>query len=195
MPTEPIQLIVGLANPGEAYASTRHNAGAWFVEQLAKEADVILKREAKYQGLHAILPKPHACHLLVPTTFMNLSGQSVQACLRYYQLSPQTLLVAHDDIDLPAGTIRLKFDGGTGGHNGLEDIVRHLETKQFYRLRIGVGRPANSKEVADYVLHPPSKTELNQIQAALEKAYAVLLLILAGDMQEAMKHLNTNSES
>jgi len=192
--SSPIQLIVGLANPGKEYADTRHNVGAWFVDEVAKLLQVTLHHDNKYQGLHALgRSHQHSCHLLIPTTFMNLSGQSVSACMNYYKLSPAALLVAHDDIDLPAGTIKLKFDGGDGGHNGLKDIIRHLHTKQFYRLRIGVGHPGSSKVVADYVLAPPSKSDENKITQAIQQALDVLPLILSGDIQKAMQQLHTET--
>ncbi len=189
-----IQLIVGLANPGKEYVDTRHNAGAWFVEEVAQEANASLKLDKKYHGLYGFA-KLHqaACHLLIPTTFMNLSGQSVKACASYHNLSPDSILVAHDDIDLPTGVIKLKFDGGDGGHNGLKDIIRHLHTKQFYRLRIGVGRPAQGEDVADYVLHNPSKAERKLIDENIIRAQSVLPFLFAGEMQKAMQALHTET--
>jgi len=190
----PIQLIIGLANPGKEYADTRHNAGAWFIEELARGEKTHLRPETKYHGLHSLV-KLHdqSCHLLIPTTFMNLSGQAVRACMNYHKISAESILVAHDDIDLPAGTIKLKFDGGDGGHNGLKDIIRHLNTKQFYRLRIGVGHPGNRNDVVDYVLNSPSKSDRQKIDQALEKAHEVLPLILSGHMQKAMHQLHSDS--
>ncbi len=188
-----IQLIVGLGNPGAEYEQTRHNAGAWFVMALARTAHATLRHEAKNQGLHCITKLDgHDCHLLIPTTFMNLSGQSVQAIASYYKIAPETILIVHDEIDLPVGSVRLKFDGGHGGHNGLRDIIRHLSTNKFYRLRIGVGHPGNSKEVIDYVLHPPKKTEREQIDAAILEGQRVLPLILKGQFQQAMQKLHTS---
>jgi PTH1 family peptidyl-tRNA hydrolase len=187
-----IQLIVGLANPGNEYADTRHNAGAWFVENLARDVHAKLQRETKFHGLHGLVTMHNeSCHLLIPTTFMNLSGQAVRACMNYHKLSPASILIAHDDIDLPVGTIKLKFDGGDGGHNGLNDIIRHLNTRQFYRLRIGVGHPGNSKDVVDYVLNKPSKADRQKIDNALIDAEAILPLILNGEMSKAMQALHT----
>lgn len=187
-----IQLIVGLANPGKEYADTRHNAGAWFVEDIARSAHASLRLEAKYHGLHSLAKiDDQPCHLLIPTTFMNLSGQAVRACMSYHKIAAGSILVAHDDIDLPVGTIKLKYDGGDGGHNGLKDIIRHLNTKQFYRLRIGIGHPGQSKEVEDYVLSPPSKADRQKIDDALIAAHAVLPLILQGEMAKAMQQLHT----
>lgn len=187
-----IQLIVGLGNPGREYEETRHNAGAWFVLALTHAEHATLRHEKKYHGMHTqITLHKQECQLLIPTTFMNLSGQSVLALASYYKIPPQAILVAHDEIDLPAGEIRLKFDGGHGGHNGLRDIIRHLGTNQFHRLRIGVGHPGTSKEVVDYVLHPPRKTERELIDAALQRAEKVLPLILDGNIQKAMHELHT----
>jgi len=190
-----IQLIVGLANPGDEYAATRHNAGAWFVEKLAEDANVRLKRVAKFHGLYGLITlhnKP--CHLLIPTTFMNLSGQSVRACMHYHKLLPESVLIAHDDIDIPVGYIKLKFDGGDGGHNGLDDIIRHLNTRQFYRLRIGVGHPGNSKDVVDYVLNKPSKADKQKIDHALSEAETILPLLVEGETSKAMQQLHTPKE-
>ncbi len=185
-------LLVGLGNPGAQYEYTRHNAGTWFIESLAQRANVSLRNTAKFHGLHAATRLDgHECHLLIPTTFMNLSGQAVQALATYYKIPPQQILVAHDEIDLPAGSIKLKFDGGHGGHNGLRDIIRHLNTNQFHRLRIGVGRPGTNAEVHHYVLSPPKKTEREQIDQAVEKAESVLPLMLNGQYQKAMLELHS----
>jgi PTH1 family peptidyl-tRNA hydrolase len=191
----PIQLIIGLANPGKEYADTRHNAGAWFIDELVNHVHTELRHEAKYHGLHSLITLHNqSCHLLIPTTFMNLSGQAVRACMSYHKIPPDAILIAHDDIDLPVGTIKLKFDGGDGGHNGLKDIIRHLNTKQFYRLRIGVGRPNHTKEVIDYVLTHPSKADRQKITQALQRAHEALPLIINGDMQKAMHKLHTDKE-
>ena len=187
-----IQLIVGLGNPGAEYEQTRHNAGAWLVSQLADNARIILRNESKFHGLIGTVHlHGQDCYLLIPTTYMNLSGQSVAAFAKFYKISPDSILIAHDEIDLPAGEIRLKFDGGHGGHNGLRDIFSHLNTKQFYRLRIGVGHPGNSRDVVDYVLHPPKKNERAQIDTALEKAHDILPFLMNGQFQKAMQTLHT----
>jgi PTH1 family peptidyl-tRNA hydrolase len=185
-----IQLIVGLGNPGAEYAQTRHNAGAWFVEELADKLHTTLRHTAKFQGLHCLTQVHNQdCHLLIPTTFMNHSGQAVQALASYYKIAPEAILVLHDEIDLPVGTVKLKFDGGHAGHNGLRDIIQHLGTNKFYRLRIGVGRPTHNKEVVDYVLEPPSRNEREQINLSLQKTHEVLPLILIGEYQKAMQQL------
>ncbi len=187
-----IQLIVGLANPGKEYENTRHNAGAWLIDELLNKNHIKLKHETKYHGSHA-LTKIHdqPCHLLIPSTFMNLSGRAVRACMSYHKVPTSAILIAHDEIDLPVGTIKLKFGGGDGGHNGLKDIISHLNTKQFYRLRIGVGRPTNSSDVVDYVLHNPSKADRQKIDEAIQRALDVLDLIINGEMQKAMNKLHT----
>jgi PTH1 family peptidyl-tRNA hydrolase len=188
----PIQLIVGLANPGKEYADTRHNAGAWLVEDIAKQAGVNLHFDAKLHGFHAgVNTSQAAYHLLIPTTFMNHSGIAVHACMNYYKIAPHSILIVHDEIDLPAGTIKIKFDGGDGGHNGLKDIIRHLHTKQFYRCRIGVGRPTH--ETADYVLSPPSKSDKQKIEIASAKIHDVMSLILSGELSKAMQLLHTET--
>lgn len=191
MPT--IQLLIGLANPGKEYAATRHNAGAWFIDQLAKNCHVTLKPEAKFHSLHTQVMLHHQpCHLLIPTTFMNHSGRAVRAFMHYHKIVPENILIAHDDIDLPVGTIKLKFAGGDGGHNGLKDIISQLSSKEFYRLRVGVGHPGNRTEVVDYVLSPPGKLDRQKINDALIKAETVLPLIVSGHLQQAMHQLHTD---
>ena len=189
-----IQLIVGLANPGKEYSETRHNAGAWLIENLASLAANHLKHNAKFHGLHAAVnTNQMTYHLLIPTTFMNHSGQSVQACMNYYNIAASSILIAHDDIDLPVGAIKLKFDGGDGGHNGLKDIIRHLHSKQFYRCRIGVGRPTQHQDVVQYVLSQPSRLDRQKIQETLVRIPDLLTLILNGHMQQAMQLLHTET--
>lgn len=191
---QPIQLIVGLANPGKEYENTRHNAGAWLVEEIAERFSARLHMVAKYHGLHdTVTVHDQTTHLLIPTTYMNLSGQAVRACMSYHKIPVDAVLIAHDEIDLPVGTIKLKFDGGDGGHNGLKNIISHLNTKQFYRLRIGVGRPTQSKDVIDYVLRQPSKADRQQIDDAIIRAIDALPLIMSGEMQKAMNQLHTET--
>ena len=187
-----IQLIVGLANPGAEYERTRHNAGAWFVTALADKAQAVLRSATTFQGMHCLTRlHGHDCHLFIPTTFMNHSGQAVKALSSYYKIPPEAILIIHDEIDLPVGDVRLKFEGGHGGHNGLRDVIQHLGTPQFYRLRIGVGHPGNSKEVIDYVLKLPAKAERALIDAALQEADKIVPLVLAGEYQKAMHQLHT----
>jgi PTH1 family peptidyl-tRNA hydrolase len=188
-----IQLIVGLGNPGTKYEHTRHNAGAWFVTELVHKAHAILRREAKFQGWHVTGHLDgHDCLFLIPTTYMNHSGMAVQAVANFYKIAPSSILIVHDEIDLPVGEIRLKYEGGHGGHNGLRDIMQHLNSQQFYRLRIGVGRPQH-KEIIDYVLEPPNRAEYEQIQQSFLKVYDVLPLLFQGQFQKAMHQLHTTT--
>ncbi len=192
MSSKGIQLIVGLGNPGAEYEHTRHNAGVWFIQDIAHRFHATLRYESKFLGFHALVDI-NGCkiHLLFPTTYMNHSGQSVKLLANYYKILPANILVAHDEIDLPVASIRLKFDGGDGGHNGLKDIMRHLNSKQFYRLRIGIGRPLHSAEVHDYVLSPPKKTELIEIQESLVAVESILSLLIAGEFAKAMQKLHS----
>jgi PTH1 family peptidyl-tRNA hydrolase len=187
-----IRLIVGLGNPGKEYELTRHNAGVWFVDGIAKETHTSLRAESKFHGLHGcVKDKNYEYHLLIPTTYMNCSGRAVQAVANFYKIPPENILIAHDDIDLPVGDIRLKFDGGAGGHNGLTDIFQQFNSKKFYRLRIGVGHPGNSAQVANFVLKAPGKSDRLLIDAALAKAYPILPFLLDGQYQKAMQALHT----
>lgn len=187
-----IKLIVGLGNPGAQYEHTRHNAGAWFIQMVAHCLQVSLRYAPKLQGFHTLAKLDHEdCHLLIPSTYMNHSGQSVQAAANYYKIAADSILIAHDEIDLVPGDTRLKWDGGDGGHNGLKDVIRHLNTKQFLRLRIGVGRPIHSDLVHDYVLTSPKKTEHQEIMRSLDEAYTILPLLVAGQVQKAMLKLHT----
>ena len=154
MPQNAIKLIVGLGNPSAEYEKTRHNAGAWFAVKISELFNATLRPEKKFQGnVGTVKIGADECRLMIPSTFMNLSGQAIKAIMTYYKLSNGSLLVAHDDLDLPAGTVKLKFNGGHGGHNGLRDIINHLGTQNFYRLRLGIGHPGHRDKVHDYVLH------------------------------------------
>jgi PTH1 family peptidyl-tRNA hydrolase len=195
LPSSAIQLIVGLGNPGPEYEKTRHNAGAWFVANIAKQTHVTLKNESKFSGLHALTKLAgNDCHLFIPTTFMNCSGQAVKAIASFYKILPENILIAHDEIDLPVGIVRLKLAGGHGGHNGLRDIIQKLGAPNFYRLRIGVGHPGNSKDVVDYVLKPPKKIEREEIDFSLQRAEKVLLLVVDGAFQKAMHELHSEDK-
>jgi len=188
-----IQLIVGLGNPGAEYAKTRHNAGFWLVEQLAQQHHENLRAEAKFSGICGKIN--HAgedCRLLLPTTYMNRSGQAVVAVANFYRIPAQAILVVHDELDLPVGTLRLKQGGGNGGHNGLKDIAEKLSTKDFWRLRIGIGHPGQRERVLDHVLNPATKDEQAKIFTAIEAGLAALPQIISGDMQKAMQQLHTN---
>jgi peptidyl-tRNA hydrolase, PTH1 family len=188
----PLQLIVGLGNPGAEYAKTRHNAGAWFVEALCQDLHVHLKTERKLKSsLAKIKIANQDIFVLIPTTFMNHSGQAVSAVCQYYHIPIEAVLVVHDDLDLPTGTIRFKTDGGHGGHNGLRDIMHHLNARHFHRLRVGIGHPGHKSQVLDYVLQRPSKTEEHQIRESIEQAQRVLPDLIQGDFGRVMNQLHS----
>ncbi len=191
-----IALLVGLGNPGARYAETRHNAGFWLLDALATREGVSFSAESRFNGeLAKVLIKGRELRLLKPTTFMNHSGQSVGAVARYFGLEPEQILVAHDEIDLPAGVVRLKSGGGHAGHNGLRDIVAHLGSNAFHRVRIGVGRPQHPNEkVVDYVLHRAGQNERISIDRGLGAVIAELPEILSGDLEKSMQRLHTNDE-
>lgn len=187
-----VKAIIGLGNPGDKYAATRHNAGAWLVEILARQAGTELRPEKKFLGLYAkVLLEGQELHLLEPTTFMNRSGAAVAALCQFYKIAPDELLVAHDELDLPPGTARYKQGGGHGGHNGLRDIVSALGDKGFNRLRIGIGHPGDSRQVTNYVLGRPGKAELEAIGAALNECLATLPLVATGEWAQAMNRLHS----
>lgn len=188
-----IKLIVGLANPGPQYQDTRHNAGGWFVEHLCHQSNTHLKPESKFKGLTAQIQTAHqSCRLLIPTTYMNLSGDAVLAFSKFYNILPEEILIAHDELDLPVGSIRLKLDGGHGGHNGLRDIFAKLGTRQCYRLRIGIGHPGHKDDVTDYVLHKPSLHDKQLITENLNLAADLLPYLLQGEFERAMTILHTD---
>ncbi len=187
-----IQLIVGLGNPGQQYEQTRHNAGAEFVEQLAARQLTPLKLEGKFFGLYA---KISLCgqpiHLLIPNTFMNLSGQAVAALANFYKIPAEAILVAHDELDLPPGVARFKQGGGHGGHNGLRDIISKLgNNKNFYRLRLGIGHPGSANQVSGFVLKKAPATERELTLAASDEALRVLDQATSGDWHKAMNTLH-----
>ncbi|MCS2608923.1 aminoacyl-tRNA hydrolase [Halomonas dongshanensis] len=188
-----VTAIIGLGNPGPDYAATRHNAGFWLVEALAREAGTELRPEKKFLGLYAKARLgQHEVHLLNPTTFMNRSGGAVAALTQFYKLAPENLLVAHDELDLPPGQARYKTGGGHGGHNGLRDIISALgNQKQFHRLRIGIGHPGEAKQVVRYVLNRPGKSEQEAIDRALDECQTTLPQALAGDWAKAMNRLHS----
>jgi PTH1 family peptidyl-tRNA hydrolase len=192
LPSRGIQLIVGLGNPGPEYAATRHNVGYWLIEQLCEASRAALSLESKFKGCVAqINIGKQPCRILQPTTYMNLSGESVLAVAKFYKIAPEEILVVHDELDLPPGTARLKMDGGHGGHNGLRDIISRLGTKAFYRLRIGIGHPGNRDDVVDFVLRRPSISDRRDILDAIEHSLIVLPEVVSGNMEKAMNKLHT----
>jgi PTH1 family peptidyl-tRNA hydrolase len=187
-----LRLIVGLGNPGAEYLRTRHNAGFWFVDALAAGQGERWSFDGKLHG--------EACRvriggepvwLLKPATFMNKSGIAVASALRYYKIAAEECLVAHDDLDLPAGTVRLKFDGGHGGQNGLRDIVAHLGHGRFHRLRVGIGHPGHRDKVTPWVLGRPSAQDEDAILDGIARALDVLPLAVDGQFDKAMQRLHT----
>jgi PTH1 family peptidyl-tRNA hydrolase len=186
-----MRLVVGLGNPGVEYEATRHNAGFWWVENLAEAHSVRLKNEARFHGrVGRVGNSGQECWLLLPQTFMNLSGRSVMALASFYKMDVAEILVVHDELDLPPGAARLKKGGGTAGHNGLKDIARHLGP-EFWRLRIGIGHPGDRSRVADFVLHPPLAAEAPLISEAVERSLDVWPLLVSGEMEKAMHRLHT----
>lgn len=187
-----IRLIVGLGNPGREYESTRHNAGFWWVDEFARKNQIAFKSENKFHALAArSMLHGHELHLLKPQTFMNVSGRSVGALAQFYKIEPAQILVVHDELDLPPGSAKLKLGGGHGGHNGLKDIIAHLDTRDFWRLRIGVGHPGDRAEVVNYVLNAPRKEEQALIEDALQRAQEVAPLIVEGKLEAAMLKLHS----
>ncbi|MCP4696852.1 MAG: aminoacyl-tRNA hydrolase [Gammaproteobacteria bacterium] len=185
--------MAGLGNPGSRYAHTRHNVGFWFVERLAARERTLFRMENKFYGETCGVAQADY-RLLKPGTFMNRSGQSVAALMRYYDIRSEQVLVVHDDLDLPPGAARLKNGGGHGGHNGLRDIVRHLGENSFLRLRLGIGHPGHRNEVTDYVLHHPSVDEHNAIDLAIDAALTALSWVIDGDLDKAMNRLHTGNK-
>jgi PTH1 family peptidyl-tRNA hydrolase len=187
-----LRLIVGLGNPGPEHARTRHNAGFWFVDALAERDRVRFGLESKLFGETAKVDVAgQSVWLLKPATFMNLSGKSIAAALRYWKIEPEEMLVAHDELDLPTGVARLKFDGGHGGQNGLRDTMRLLGHGKFHRLRVGIGHPGHKDKVTPWVLGRPGKDDEASILRAIDDALDALPLAVAGNFMDAMTRLHT----
>jgi PTH1 family peptidyl-tRNA hydrolase len=187
-----IRLIVGLGNPGREYEATRHNVGFWWVDELAHFDNVTLRNENKFRGdvARAVLS---GCEvfLLKPQTFMNTSGFSVGALAKFYKITPAEILVVHDELDLPPGSAKLKMGGGHGGHNGLRDVIAQLGSKEFWRLRLGIGHPGERSGVSNFVLGSPSKAEKALIEEAMQRAQDVVSLIVEGKSGAAMLKLHS----
>ncbi|WP_114891048.1 aminoacyl-tRNA hydrolase [Haemophilus haemolyticus] len=188
-----IKLIVGLGNPGDKYTDTRHNAGEWLIERLARRFNVSLNPESKFFGKTArTIVNGKEVRLLVPTTFMNLSGKAVGVLASFYRIKPEEILVIHDELDLPPGTAKLKQGGGHGGHNGLKDIVAQLgNNNNFYRLRIGIGHPGHRDLVAGYVLNKPSPADRDALEKVLDEATDCVEMIFKDGMVKATNRLNS----
>jgi len=190
--TAEIRLIVGLGNPGADYVDTRHNAGFWLVDLLASDQGLSFRLDKRYNAeVCKLRADGKDVYLLKPQAFMNRSGQAVASLARYYKITPEQILVIHDELDLPPGTNRIKQAGGHGGHNGLRDIVNHLGSREFFRIRIGIGHPGDSNQVINYVLHKPSAADLNAIETANRDTLAVMPLIIEGRIDKAMQALHT----
>lgn len=187
-----IKMIVGLGNPGSEYEQTRHNAGFWFIDELAWQYKATLKEEKKFFGLVArISISGSDLWLLKPSTFMNRSGQAVAALAQFYKIKPEEILVVHDELDIPCGRIKFKLGGGNGGHNGLKDIQARLGTSDFYRLRLGIDHPGDRNLVVGYVLNKPSPEHRQQIDEAINKSLKAVPMLLAGEWEEAVRFLHS----
>lgn len=188
----PIRLIVGLGNPGREYESTRHNVGFWWVDELARAGALTFRSDAKFHGLAARgQVHGHEVALLKPQTFMNLSGRAVAAMAQFYKILPAEILVVHDELDLSPGIARLKLGGSHGGHNGLKDIIAQLGTRDFWRLRLGVGHPGDRAQVVGYVLNDPRREERELIEEAMQQSLHVAPLVIEGKTEAAMLKLHS----
>jgi PTH1 family peptidyl-tRNA hydrolase len=188
-----IRLVVGLGNPGKEYERSRHNAGFWLVERFASANGVALRKDPKFQALVG-RHEPSGAWLLEPQSFMNSSGRAVQMLAGFFKIKPEEILVVHDELDFPPGVAKMKQGGGIAGHNGLKDISQRIASHDYWRLRIGVGKPPAGFEGADYVLQKPPAEERAAIDSVIEKALEVLPLCLSGDMQTAMHKLHTDEK-
>ena len=187
-----IQLVAGLGNPGAKYEQTRHNAGFWFVDEVARQGNARFKSESKYKSEVARCSiAGNDCRLQKPMDFMNRSGLPVASLAAFYQIPRSSILIVHDDLDLPPGTVKLKRGGGHGGHNGLRDLIPHLGGNDFLRLRIGIGHPGHRDDVVGYVLKNASRDDRAIIDRAIDEAVKVLPDIISGDFDKAMKELHT----
>lgn len=188
-----IDLVIGLGNPGPEYEHTRHNIGFWFVDALAQTLGVKFKLVSRLHGHVAEVSFPkHPGRLFKPETFMNRSGHAVAAICKYYKIAPENILVVHDEIDLPPGTIRLKQGGGDGGHNGLRDIISALQgNREFLRLRIGVGHPGSADIVVNHVLQKPSRHDKEMINRVIDEAINLVPMIVEGELEKAMNQLHS----
>jgi PTH1 family peptidyl-tRNA hydrolase len=187
-----LRLVVGLRNPGQAYAETRHNAGAWFVERLALAHGIRLAPDRNFNGLVGMGQiGGKQIRLFLPGSYMNLSGQPVATLARYFKMEPREILVAHDELDLDPGIIRLKTGGGHGGHNGLRSIIQQLgQQSDFHRLRIGIGHPGDKSAVTDYVLGRPSVSDRQRIDAAIDEAIRLSDDLVNGEFNRVMNTLH-----
>ncbi|MBB5018420.1 PTH1 family peptidyl-tRNA hydrolase [Chitinivorax tropicus] len=190
-----IKLVVGLGNPGPEYHDTRHNAGFWWVDCIAHDEGVSLRHDSKFHGLVSrVGHAEHELWLMQPQTYMNRSGIAVASLCKFYKITPEQILVVHDELDLPPGVAKLKQGGGHGGHNGLKDIIAHLGTPNFWRLRLGIGHPGDRNEVANFVLKAPRAEEQKVIDDAIDLSLKILPMLRRGDFPKAMHQLHTPSK-
>ncbi len=188
-----IKLFVGLGNLGSDYAATRHNAGFWFIDELARLLNVPMSMDKSHFGMVGrATVKGQTVWLLQPQTFMNLSGKSVASLAKFFKIAPDEILVVHDELDVPAGQAKVKFAGGHAGHNGLRDIHAKLGTGDYWRLRIGIGHPGVGKDVADWVLKKPSLDERIAMDQTIDRSLKAVPDFLAGDMEKAMLQIHTS---
>ncbi|WP_086929919.1 aminoacyl-tRNA hydrolase [Agarilytica rhodophyticola] len=194
-PDTPVKLIVGLGNPGSEYQNTRHNAGQDFVAEIARQYSGSMSPSPKFFGLDTRITIAHRdVRLLIPTTFMNLSGKAVAAISQFYKIPTESILVAHDELDLDPGVVRLKIGGGHGGHNGLRDIISAQgNNKNFGRLRLGIGHPGNAKQVSNYVLKRAPSDEMTRTENAMGEVFPLLPDLVAGNWEKAMRELHSNN--
>jgi len=186
-----IRLLVGLGNPGPEYEGTRHNAGFWWIDAVARKLGATLLPDRSYHGLVARVNRPAGpLWLLEPQTFMNLSGKSVAALARFFKIAPDEIVVAHDELDLPPGALKMKLGGGHAGHNGLRDIHAQLGSADYWRLRLGIGHPGVKSEVVNYVLRKPAPEHRDAIEQCIARSLDALPLLLDGDMERAMMKLH-----
>jgi PTH1 family peptidyl-tRNA hydrolase len=188
-----MKLVVGLGNPGDKYQATRHNAGFWLVERLAAQSGTVLRKDGKFQALVG-RHEASGAWLVLPQSYMNSSGRPVQMMASFFKIDPADILIIHDELDLRPGTAKLKQGGGIAGHNGLKDISARLGSHEYWRLRLGIGRPADRQAGADFVLNRPAPDERTAIDAAIERSLEVMPLVLAGDLQGAMLKLHTQEQ-
>jgi PTH1 family peptidyl-tRNA hydrolase len=188
-----IKLFVGLGNPGAEYDATRHNAGFWWIDSLAREFKVSLCMDKNYHGLMArAMVHGNTIWLLQPQTFMNLSGKSVAALARFFKIAPHEILVAHDELDISPGQAKLKFGGSHAGHNGLRDIHAQLGSSDYWRLRLGIGHPGTKGEVINWVLKKPSQDDRIAIEQSIDRSRKAVPAFIAGDMQKATLLIHTS---
>ncbi|MFN4327861.1 MAG: aminoacyl-tRNA hydrolase [Limnobacter sp.] len=196
--TDPIKLVVGLGNPGPQYEDTRHNAGVWYLDRLCRQHNAPLQADKRFLGdLARIKANGEDVWLLFPTTYMNRSGQAVGGLAKFFKIKPEQVLVAHDELDLLPGQLKLKKGGGHAGHNGLKDIVAHLGTADFWRARIGIGHPRSlnlQQGVADFVLHRPSAEQQKAIDGVLDILHKHSDLLLKGELAQATTRIHTDGD-